>query len=141
MINPDRWQESRFNPIALIESLTYNELQKLSLSKSFIDKLQIVVRKFDEYISKAKEKPARTVAYFSMEFGLHDTLKIFSGGLGILAGDYLKQASDSNINIIGIGILYRYGYFQQRISISGEQIATYIPSEIYTSSTDPRERS
>jgi len=129
MINPDRWQDSRFNPIALIESLSYKELQTLSLNKTFIDKLHEVVRKFDEYISKSDEKHKKSVAYFSMEFGLHDTLKIFSGGLGILAGDYLKQASDSNINIIGIGLLYRYGYFQQRISISGEQIATYIPQK------------
>lgn len=129
MINPDLWQESRYNPIALIESLTYKELQKLSNDRSFIDKLQQVMRKFDEYIGKGAEKPNTVVAYFSMEFGLHDTLKIYSGGLGMLAGDYLKQASDSNINIVGIGILYRYGYFQQRISISGDQIAKYIPQK------------
>ena len=63
------------------------------------------------------------VAYFSMEYGLHESLKIYSGGLGLLAGDYLKEASDYNYNIVGIGLFYRYGYFKQDLSAAGEQIA------------------
>ena len=62
-----------------------------------------------------------------MEYGLHHTLKLYSGGLGVLAGDYLKEASDSNKNLVAIGILYKYGYFQQSISLSGDQIAEYQP--------------
>ena len=129
MVDPERWHQMKFNPIALIESLSFQELQRLSANKKFQEKLEQVLAKFDDYMAKASEKPHASVAYFSMEFGLHDTLKIFSGGLGILAGDYLKQASDSNVNIIGIGLLYRYGYFQQRIAISGEQVAKYIPQK------------
>lgn len=75
--------------------------------------------------NEGKIKPQ--VAYFSMEFGLHDSLQIFSGGLGVLAGDYLKQASDTNIDMIGIGLLYRYGYFKQGLSVSGDQISQYFP--------------
>jgi phosphorylase/glycogen(starch) synthase len=129
MINRERWEELKHNPIPLIESLNFQELQDLSRNSAFVAKLNKVTEKFDSYMSKAVAKPAKQVAYFSMEFGLHDTLKIFSGGLGLLAGDYLKQASDSNYNIIGIGLLYRYGYFQQQISITGDQIATYTPQK------------
>ncbi|MEI6900770.1 MAG: alpha-glucan family phosphorylase, partial [Bacteroidota bacterium] len=129
LVDPARWQQMGHNPVALIESLSFQELQRLSSNISFIDKLNEVVGKFDAYMDKASEKMKATVAYFSMEFGLHDTIKIFSGGLGMLAGDYLKQASDSNVDIIGIGLLYRYGYFQQRITISGDQVAKTIPQK------------
>lgn len=128
-IHKDRWELYRYNPIPLIESLNFQELQDLSKNESFLRKLKLVTEKFDEYMSQATEKGDGMVAYFSMEFGLHDTVKIFSGGLGLLAGDYLKQASDSNFNIVGIGLLYRYGYFRQRISISGDQVATYMPQK------------
>jgi glycogen phosphorylase/synthase len=129
MINRQRWEELKHNPIPLIESLNYEELQELSRNRTFLDRLESVTGQFDAYMAKAAEMPKRQVAYFSMEFGLHDTIKIFSGGLGMLAGDYLKQASDSNFNIVGIGLLYRYGYFQQQISITGEQIETYTPQK------------
>ena len=129
MINKDRWTEFKFNPIALIESLSFNELQDLSANEKFVNKLTKVTDAFDAYMALAAEKPKEQVAYFSMEYGLHDTIKIFSGGLGMLAGDYLKEASDSNYNIIGIGLLYRYGYFTQSLSIFGDQIAIYTPQK------------
>ena len=88
-----------------------------------------VINSFDAYMNLAKDKPKEQIAYFSMEYGIYDSLKIFSGGLGILAGDYLKQASDSNINMIGIGLLYRYGYFKQKITVSGEQMDVYNPQK------------
>jgi glycogen phosphorylase/synthase len=129
MINPERWHQYKFNPISLIESLTYNDLQQLSNNRAFLDKLKQVNENFTAYMAAGEKKSSELVAYFSMEFGLHDTVKIFSGGLGMLAGDYLKEASDSNYNIVGVGLLYRYGYFQQRISITGEQIASYSPQK------------
>jgi phosphorylase/glycogen(starch) synthase len=129
MINRERWYELKFNPIALLESLTIRELKELSANSEFISRLDSVLAKFNAYMKKAEAKPAKRVAYFSMEFGLHDTLKIYSGGLGLLAGDYLKEASDSNYNMIGIGLLYRYGYFQQGLSVHGEQVATYFPQK------------
>jgi phosphorylase/glycogen(starch) synthase len=129
MINRERWEELKHNPIPLIESLDLEELQALSRNEQFISNLNRVTERFDDYMSKSGSKPDKQVAYFSMEFGLHDTIKIFSGGLGLLAGDYLKQASDSNYNLVGVGLLYRYGYFQQQISISGDQIATYTPQK------------
>ena len=129
MVNNARWHDLKFNPIALLESLTYKELKELSSNEKFTNRLSEVVGNFDAYMARANEKPPHTVAYFSMEYGLHDTLKIYSGGLGLLAGDYLKEATDSNYNMVGIGLLYRYGYFQQRLSINGDQIATYLPQK------------
>jgi len=121
-INKERWYELKFNPVALLESLTYEELKQLSINEKFVARLQKVLAEFDAYMAKGEEKPGDVIAYFSMEFGLHDTIKIFSGGLGMLAGDYLKEASDSNVNIVGIGLLYRYGYFKQSLSLFGDQI-------------------
>ncbi|MEI6820481.1 MAG: alpha-glucan family phosphorylase [Bacteroidota bacterium] len=129
MINKKLWSKLNRNPIALIETLSIDEMQGLEKNDVFIKKLTEVTAMFDAYMSKVVEKSDDQIAYFSMEFGLHDTIKIFSGGLGMLAGDYLKEASDCNINMVGIGLLYRYGYFKQDISLTGDQLAEYTPQK------------
>ena len=78
-------------------------------------------------MNEPRTRNEERIAYFSMEFGISNELKIFSGGLGMLAGDYLKEASDCNVNMLGVGLLYRYGYFQQQISAYGEQVNLYPP--------------
>lgn len=129
MVDSVLWNNLKYNPIALIEALSMEQLRKLEKNEAFLTKLKKVCSQFDLYMADATEKSKQQIAYFSMEFGLHDNLKIFSGGLGMLAGDYLKEASDCNINMVGVGLLYRYGYFQQNIAISGDQIATYTPQK------------
>jgi len=129
MINPELWQQCKQNPITLLESLSLEDYKKLVKSASFREKLDAVFKKFTDYLSYGPKKPKEMVAYFSMEFGLHHSLKTYSGGLGILAGDYLKEASDSNANIVGVSLLYRYGYFDQNISLLGDQIASYHPQK------------
>ena len=124
-IAPDRWYEHDFNPVSLLESLSIDEINKLVEDKAFNNKVEKVNKTFKSYMAEAENKPEELVAYFSMEFGLHVSLKIYSGGLGILAGDYLKQASDSNKNMVGVGLLYRQGYFKQTMSLNGDQIAEY----------------
>ena len=84
---------------------------------------------FTAYMQKKSEQTGPSIAYFSMEYGLHSSLKIYSGGLGILAGDYLKEASDMKVNMTAIGLLYRHGYFTQRLSAYGDQIADYEPQD------------
>jgi phosphorylase/glycogen(starch) synthase len=123
VIDRELWYEVNNNPISLIEALPLDVLKSLEQNPEFLEKLDSVVNNFDRYMAEAENKKGGLVAYFSMEYGLHDTVKIFSGGLGMLAGDYMKEASDSNKNMIGIGLLYRYGYFTQEISIFGDQIA------------------
>lgn len=128
-INSEKFEQAHENPILFLASLSSIDLEHLENDAAFMLRLNTVVAKFDNYMNEAKNKPSDMVAYFSMEFGLHDSLKIYSGGLGMLAGDYLKEASDSNKNMIGIGLLYRNGYFTQQISKSGEQISAYIPQK------------
>jgi len=127
MIDPKLWQDIGRNPIILLEILSYEQYLELEKNADFMGKLARVSQQFNTYMSA--EKPKDKIAYFSMEFGLHDTIKIYSGGLGVLAGDYLKEASDSNYNIVGVGLLYRYGYFNQSLSPHGEQVAGYAPQK------------
>lgn len=128
-INPDLWIAIEFNPIAMIESLNITEVNELSKNIDFVAKLQSVYSDFKEYMSKKSKQDTDQIAYFSMEFGLHDTIKIFSGGLGILAGDFIKEASDNNTNMVAVGLLYRYGYFSQKITQFGDQMATFTPQK------------
>jgi len=125
----DRWYDFGYNPVKLLESLSLDEINKMILDKEFMARLDNVDHQFTTYLEEAKNKPEELVAYFSMEYGLQVSLQIYSGGLGILAGDYLKQASDSNKNLVAIGLLYRHGYFKQSLSILGDQIAEYKPQK------------
>jgi phosphorylase/glycogen(starch) synthase len=128
-IDKKLWLQMEQNPIPMLEEIPSDVLQKLSKDKDFMASYEKVMNHFHAYLEAAKDKNKEMIAYFSMEFGIDDTLKIFSGGLGILAGDYLKQASDSNVNMVGIGLLYRYGYFKQQLSGMGDQIDKYTPQK------------
>jgi len=122
-IDPELWEEVAENPVELLERLSLETLKKLEKDRSFLDRLQKVQEMFHAYTNVEHRKEMPSISYFSMEYGLHNTLKTFSGGLGLLAGDYLKEASDYNIRMVGVGLLYRYGYFRQMISAGGEQVA------------------
>lgn len=119
------WEETGKNPVLFLETVNYQKLLVLEKDQDFLAKIDRVYERFEAYLDRSKHKKPPKVAYFSMEFGLHNSLKTYSGGLGILAGDYLKEASDSGADIIGIGLLYRYGYFKQLLSVNGEQQAVY----------------
>ena len=124
-LDADLWQEVGQNPVLLLERLNYEKLEALSTDKEVLNNIHKVYADFDAYM-KEKPNPNRpSVAYFCMEYGMTAVLKIYSGGLGILAGDYLKEASDSNVDMCAIGFLYRYGYFSQSLSMDGQQIANY----------------
>ena len=124
-MDPSLWEKVSHNPKSLIEQIDYKRLMILEDDDDFIEEMQKVYGQFRRYMDRPNDPGKPSVAYFSMEFGIHPCLKIYSGGLGILAGDYLKEASDSNYNITGIGILYRYGYFKQKLGPKGEQLAIY----------------
>lgn len=120
------WKECEENPIHALQLLPIERIQNFANNTDYINRLHDVYGKFRAYMDEpCNDKDM--VAYFSMEFGISNELKIFSGGLGMLAGDYLKEASDCNVNMIGVGLLYRFGYFQQQISAYGEQINLYPP--------------
>ena len=118
-MDPSLWDEVNHNPKLLLEKIDYKRLLVLEEDEDFLVDLDKIYNVFKTYINRPDDKDKPSVAYFSMEFGIHPCLKIYSGGLGILAGDYLKEASDSNLNIIGVGLMYRYGYFRQKLGPKG----------------------
>ncbi len=124
-IDIDAWHRAQSNPVVLLNILGYQKLQELSEDKTFMKKLDKIYAEFRAYMDTPKDPKKPSVAYFSMEYGLTQVVKIYSGGLGILAGDYLKEASDCNVDMTAIGFLYRYGYFTQTLSPEGQQIANY----------------
>lgn len=124
-LDPVLWKEAGQNPVALLERLSYEKMEALAEDKAIVKRMNDVYAKFRAYMDVAPDANRPSVAYFSMEYGLTTVLKIYSGGLGVLAGDYLKEASDSNVDLCAVGFLYRYGYFTQTLSMDGQQIANY----------------
>jgi phosphorylase/glycogen(starch) synthase len=124
-MDPSVWESVKHNPKLLLEKIDYKRLLVLEDDDEFIADLDEIYRQFKNYINRPDNPETPSIGYFSMEFGIHPCLKIYSGGLGILAGDYLKEASDSNFNITGVGLLYRFGYFKQKIGPRGEQLSLY----------------
>ncbi|MCA8948275.1 MAG: alpha-glucan family phosphorylase [Planctomycetes bacterium] len=127
------FRESGENPVAFLKRVGLDVLEQKSKDKAYLERVQAAVARFDDYMATATEPlpvsddeallADRPVAYFSAEFGLHHSLPVYSGGLGILAGDHLKSASDLGIPLVGVGLFYRYGYMRQKISSDGQQIA------------------
>ena len=128
-LDTELWHKVRRNPIDLLRSIDYDRLIELSKNEEIIRKMNKVYADFRKYMDVKPNPKRASVAYFCMEYGLSHVLKIYSGGLGILAGDYLKEASDSNVDMVAVGFLYRYGYFTQSLSMDGQQIANYEPQD------------
>ena len=124
-LDPALWKEVGQNPVLLLERMNFDKLEALATDKLVLKRMNDVYAKFRDYMDVEPDSKRPSVAYFSMEYGLNHVLKIYSGGLGVLAGDYLKEASDSNVDLCAIGFLYRYGYFTQSLAIDGQQIANY----------------
>jgi glycogen phosphorylase/synthase len=128
-MDPSLWDTVNHNPKLLLEKIDYKRLLVLEDDDDFVAELKHVDELFKAHMNRPDNTTLPSIAYFSMEFGIHPCLKIYSGGLGILAGDYLKEASDSNLNITGVGLLYRYGYFKQKLGPKGEQLSIYEAEE------------
>ena len=124
-VDPTVWHNSGHNPLQLLDTVSIKRFNQLAKDKSFLTKLRDVMEDFDTYMAMKAERTDPSVAYFCMEYGLETSLKIYSGGLGILAGDYLKETSDMNVNLVAVGLLYRYGYFTQVLSAQGDQVSRY----------------
>src|SRR5437660_2781756 len=124
-LDPNLWQQWDQNPRLLLTHISDLRLAQVAADPSFADRVQQLYRRFTEYLSDTKPWPKlalaahitrqNPVAYFCAEFGVHNSLPLYSGGLGILAGDHLKSASDLNLPLVAIGLFYRFGYFRQRL--------------------------
>lgn len=124
-LSPELWEKTEGNPVMLTRQLSNDILDQKSQDPEFIKQMNIVYNDFRQYMDQPANTERPSVAYFSMEYGITNVLKIYSGGLGVLAGDYLKEASDSNVRLTAVGFLYRYGYFTQSLNSDGQQIADY----------------
>ena len=122
---PELWRRTGENPVMLLQRISSERIDEILADSAMMDRIAHVYRKMREYLAQPMRKDVPSVAYFSMEYGLCNCLKIYSGGLGVLAGDYIKEASDSCIDMTAVGFLYRYGYFTQSLSVDGQQIANY----------------
>ena len=137
-LDTELWKATRHNPVEMLGILQQVTLEGLKADEGFMSHLAQVEEKLNEYLSTKTwfEKvyngdKALQAAYFSMEFGLHESLPVYSGGLGILAGDHLKSASDLGIPLVGVGLLYRQGYFRQYLNIEGWQQEFYPENDFY----------
>ncbi len=124
-LDKELWKKVDQNPVELLSKISYSRLKEMSKDAELIAKMDKVYAAFRKYMDEKPNDKRPSVAYFCMEYGLNHILKIYSGGLGVLAGDYLKEASDSNVDMCAVGFLYRYGYFTQTLSMDGQQIANY----------------
>ena len=119
------WEEVDQNPVELLNRISYKRLTELSEDKEVLARIKKVYKLFRDYMDEKPNAQRASVAYLCMEYGMNHNVKIYSGGLGVLAGDYVKEASDSNVDMCAVGFLYRYGYFTQTLSMDGQQIANY----------------
>ncbi len=126
-LDPALWKSTNGNPVLMLQQINYERLEEIAADKAKMRCINDLYDDFKKYMDVEKRTDVPSVAYFSMEYGLANVLKIYSGGLGVLAGDYLKEASDCNVDMVAIGFLYRYGYFTQTLSMDGQQLANYEP--------------
>ena len=131
-MDEDLYAECGQNPVLMLERLSHEKMEAIAKDKAIVKKMNDVYAQFRAYMDVEPDKNRASVAYLCMEYGLKQVLKIYSGGLGILAGDYIKEASDSNVDMCAVGFLYRYGYFTQTLSMDGQQIANYEAQDFHS---------
>ena len=124
-LDPELYEKVNANPVLFLERFSYDRKEAIVKDKETMAKVKKVYKMFRDYMDVKPNAKRPSVAYFCMEYGINQVVKIYSGGLGMLAGDYLKEASDSNVDMCAVGFLYRYGYFKQSLSMDGQQIANY----------------
>lgn len=138
-LDEDLWEDTEHNPMMMLGRVTQERLEELAADDSFVSQLNRAGQRLDEYMTrkmwyeKQYQDPCRNplVAYFSPEFGITESLRIYGGGLGILAGDHLKSASDLGVPLVGVGLLYQKGYFQQYLNADGWQQESYPENDFY----------
>ena len=137
-LDPVRWRELDHNPIALLSEISLDQLEERAAQRVLHSRLNYAYRRMQEYIKSCRTwgathagvLKAHPVAYFSAEFGIHESLPIYSGGLGVLAGDHVKSASDLGVPLVGVGLFYAQGYFRQRLDSTGWQSEDYLDVDV-----------
>jgi glycogen phosphorylase len=138
-LDPELWNRTNHNPVRMLQLSRQSRLEELAQDKTFLRELKQVFEEFEKYLGRhetygktgAGSAIKNPIAYFSAEFGFHESIPNYSGGLGILAGDHCKSASDLDLNFVAIGLLYRHGYFRQQIDKDGVQAAINLNQNFY----------
>src|SRR5574344_144625 len=136
-IDSELWHKSGHNPMEILDKVSLKRYNELAKDEVFLARLDEVMQEFNSYMAEKANRTEPSIGYFCMEYGLDTSLKIYSGGLGLLAGDYLKETSDMNVNLVAVGLLYRYGYFTQRLTPQGNQVAEYQPQNFMKIPAEP----
>ncbi|MCQ2153328.1 MAG: alpha-glucan family phosphorylase [Bacteroidales bacterium] len=136
-IDPALWHVSDHNPLEILDKVSLSRYKELAHDSDFLARMKSVMKNFNAYMALKSKRGEPGIGYFCMEYGLDSSLRIYSGGLGILAGDYLKETSDMNVNLVAVGLLYRYGYFTQKITPQGNQVAEYDAQNFSKIPADP----
>src|SRR5256886_9747617 len=138
-LDHELWNRTNHNPVRMLQLSRQSRLEELAQDKNFLRELKQVFHDFEKYLGRhdtyGKTGPGAAIknpiAYFSAEFGFHESIPNYSGGLGILAGDHCKSASDLDLKFVAIGLLYRHGYFRQQIDKDGVQAAINLNQNFY----------
>ncbi len=143
-LDPDLWEASGHNPVKLLADLSRERMEEIVSDAVLMNRIQQLERDFEDYVGNTKaysfnlDRPINyRIAYFSMEYGIHESLPIYSGGLGILAGDHLKSSSNLGIPLAGVGLLYQKGYFTQYLNVDGWQQESYPDNDFYNLPVTP----
>jgi len=137
-LDPDLWEATNHNPVRLLSHISQEKLQVAATDEGFLAHLARIMADFKHYMTTTtwhkQHHPGSTaqIAYFSAEYGLHESLPIYSGGLGVLSGDHMKSASDLGLPLVGVGLLYRFGYFRQALNNDGWQQENYPENDFFT---------
>ena len=140
-LDPTLWAQCNHNPVLMLARIPQQTLERMASDPRFLAAYRRACESHDHYLGRgrfdASRRDSMVVAYFSMEYGLLESLTIYSGGLGILSGDHLKAASDAGLNLVGVGLLYQTGYFQQHLNPDGWQVERYPVNDFYTWPVQP----
>ena len=139
VMDPDLWEQSEKNPVKFLKLISQEKIEQIINNVEFLKQYDKVVENYENYMNSkntwfSKNYPNNKedlIAYFSAEYGLDEIIPIYSGGLGILSGDHLKSASDLGLPLVAVGLLYKNGYFHQKINSRGEQCSEYHNIDLY----------
>jgi starch phosphorylase len=137
-LDPILWKESGYNPVVMLGRVAQTTLERASLDPRYLAQYQLACQTFDRHMKlPSGENEGKLVAYFSAEYGLTECMPVYSGGLGILSGDHMKSASDNDLPLVGVALLYQLGYFRQYLNADGWQQERYLENDFYSLPIQP----
>ena len=132
-LDPALWKESGYNPVVLLGRVAQTTLERAALDPRYIAQYQLACQRFDAHMKAPPAAPGgKLIAYFSAEYGLTECMPVYSGGLGVLSGDHMKSASDIDLPLMGVALLYQLGYFRQYLNADGWQQERYLENDFYS---------